>query len=374
MPRSQQIPAFSGVASYLGLADRPHSAHHVFRPSAFCRRDEGGDYAQGYSEPDGIQASGGAGPSGAEAGPGPGQGRAGRGCAWQGRRPPQEGRQGQHELGQQGGPIGVESRFPKIEAPKASKALQDAARQQDWRQQAQNLPPAGPLVSVNKSGVKPQVLSLPEGKGSVRGMGLTFKTNLQTGSASLSLPISLPPARRGVGPSLSFDYSSGGSQGVAGLGWGFDVGFIARQADKGLPRYLDDIDHFVYNGGRELVRVSPATGEVIPAEYGGAGARYYRAQIEGLLMRFFRMGDTPQTTYWVAQDKDGTLYYFGGDDSGLDQDALVCEQGSNGPAPASSAGTWSSCATCTATRCATYTRRTRARRTWPRCSTTTTPR
>jgi RHS repeat-associated protein len=292
---------------------------------ARSEQDEGGDYAQGYSEPDGNQASDAPDPRRLKQAPDPVKEALGADAPGKDDDLLRKADKANTSSASKADRTALESRFPKIEAPKASKALQDAARQQDWRQQAQNLPPAGPLVSVNKSGVKPQVLSLPEGKGSVRGMGLTFKTNLQTGSASLSLPISLPPARRGVGPSLSFDYSSGGSQGVAGLGWGFDVGFIARQADKGLPRYLDDIDHFVYNGGRELVRVSPTTGEVIPAEYGGAGARYYRAKVEGLLMRFFRMGSSPQSTYWVAQDKDGTLYYFGGDDSGLDMDALVCD-------------------------------------------------
>jgi len=198
--------------------------------------------------------------------------------------------------------------------------------------------PLGPLISVNKSGVKPQVLSLPEGKGTVQGMGLTFKTNLQTGSASLGLPITVPPGRRGLGPSLSLDYSSGGSQGVVGLGWGLEVGFIARQSDRGMPRYQDDIDRYVYNGGQELVRVSGAPGEAMP-DFGGMpgwnggsgdGPRYYRAKLEGLLMRFFRLGNTPQTTYWVAQDKDGTLYFFGGDDLGLEQESLVCELGSSG--------------------------------------------
>ncbi|MDY0003791.1 MAG: toxin TcdB middle/N-terminal domain-containing protein, partial [Polyangia bacterium] len=310
--------------------------------------DEGNDYAQGYSDPDEWeqQANDAPDPRRLKQAPDPVKDSLGADApgkdddllrkADQANRADKASRAGT-SAASKADRTALESRFPKIEAPKASKGAQaakDAARlqgQQDWRRQAQDLTPAGPLISVNKSGVKPQVLSLPEGKGSVRGMGLTFRTNLQTGSASLSVPISLPPARRGLGPSLSFDYSSGGSQGVAGLGWGFDVGFIARQTDKGLPRYLDDIDRFVYNGGRELVRVVPAQGEVLPDEYGGAGARYYRAQIEGLLMRFFRMGSSPQSTYWVAEDKDGTLYYFGGDDSGVvDPDALVCEQGTGG--------------------------------------------
>jgi hypothetical protein len=113
---------------------------------------------------------------------------------------------------------------------------------------------------------------------------------------------------------------------VAGLGWNFGVGFIARQTDQGLPVYDDELDHFVYNGGRELVRVDPtAAGEQIPARFGGASAKYYRAKIEGLFMRFFRLTDSQGMTYWVAQDKDGTEYWFGGDESGTEPGSLICD-------------------------------------------------
>jgi hypothetical protein len=179
----------------------------------------------------------------------------------------------------------------------------------------------GPLVSVNKSGVTPQVLSLPKGNGTVQGLGLTFKTNLQTGSASLSIPFTLPPARRGLGPSLSLDYSSGGGQGTVGLGWSFDVGFIAIQTDQGLPRY-DGSDRYVYNGGQELVRVQPGT-EQLPT-WADAN-HYYRPKLEGLFMRFFLLGAGTASPYWVAQDKDGTLYYFGGSSTGLDLASLTCD-------------------------------------------------
>jgi RHS repeat-associated protein len=180
----------------------------------------------------------------------------------------------------------------------------------------------GPLVSVNKSGVTPQVLSLPKGNGTVQGLGLTFQTNLQTGSASLSIPFTVPPARRGLGPALGLGYSSGGGQSVSGLGWSFDVGFIALQTDQGLPRY-DGTDRYVYNGGQELVRVQPGT-EALPTW--ADPDHYYRSKLEGLFMRFFLLGAGTGSPYWVAQDRDGTLYYFGGTGSAMDHTALVADE------------------------------------------------
>ena len=102
------------------------------------------------------------------------------------------------------------------------------------------------------------------------------------------------------------------------------MGFIARQTDQGLPVYNDNVDHFVYNGGRELVRVG-ADGETMPDW--AVDAPYYRAKIEGLFMRFYRMnsGGANGPVYWKAQDKDGTLYFFGGTDEGVDEDALICD-------------------------------------------------
>ena len=39
-------------------------------------------------------------------------------------------------------------------------------------------------------------------------------------------------------------------------------------------------------------------------------------------MRFFFVNAGTSGSYWVAQDKDGTLYYFGGTAEGTDPDAL----------------------------------------------------
>ena len=62
---------------------------------------------------------------------------------------------------------------------------------------------------VGKTGVTPQALALPEGTGSIQGMGESFSANLNTGSGTFSVPIGLPSGRRGVQPSIGLAYSTG---------------------------------------------------------------------------------------------------------------------------------------------------------------------
>ncbi|MFZ5785275.1 MAG: SpvB/TcaC N-terminal domain-containing protein, partial [Acidobacteriota bacterium] len=88
-----------------------------------------------------------------------------------------------------------------------------------------------------RSGVTPEALSLPDGGGSIEGMGESFQALLSSGQASFTVPIALPPGRAGLGAGLSLSYSSGGGSSLVGIGWSLGVPFIARQTDRGLPRY-----------------------------------------------------------------------------------------------------------------------------------------
>src|SRR5690606_192430 len=113
----------------------------------------------------------------------------------------------------------------------------------------------------DKSGVTAQAISIPKGAGSVKGMEESFSAQLSTGIATFSVPFALMQARGGAQPSLGLSYSSAGGTGPAGQGWSVGVPFIARQTDRGLPKYDDQAnwhpnqDRFVYNGGQELVPI-----------------------------------------------------------------------------------------------------------------------
>ncbi len=167
----------------------------------------------------------------------------------------------------------------------------------------------------DKTGVSSQAISVPQGTGKVQGMGESFSTQMSTGAATFSVPFAMPDARGAAQPSLSLSYSSGGGHGLAGVGWDVGVPFIARQTDRGLPKYDDrpawhpNQDRFVFNGGQELVPiclVSGATcanaisGEVMPAW--ADGYQYFRARVEGSYLRFFWSADHRT---WRVQSKSG---------------------------------------------------------------------
>lgn len=193
---------------------------------------------------------------------------------------------------------------------------------------AESTPPDAVPVSLPTgeaaSGVTPQAISLPNAEGSVEGMGESFAPILSSGTATFSVPIALPPGRAGVQPSLALSYASTGGNSCVGIGWNLSAPFIARQTDRGLPRYIDDDrwhgdeDRFLYNGGQELIPVDDEDiaavddsghnygATAVPAEV--TGWQQYRARVEGGFMRFFR---SPDSRRWVVQSKDGTRFDFG---------------------------------------------------------------
>ncbi|MBI5489050.1 MAG: hypothetical protein HY905_17075 [Deltaproteobacteria bacterium] len=182
--------------------------------------------------------------------------------------------------------------------------------------------PASLPTGEDRSAVKPQVIPLPSGEGKIEGMGESFAPQLNTGTATFSIPIALPPGRAGAQPSLAIIYSSSGGNGPLGIGWDLAVPFIARQLDKGMPTYRDlsgglANDRFKYNGGQELVQIlTSGPGEtfqlpgvcVDSTPCGPSGWLYFRARVEGAFLRFFLRGDGRQ---WKVQDKNGTWFTFG---------------------------------------------------------------
>src|SRR5438094_4325392 len=75
----------------------------------------------------------------------------------------------------------------------------------------------------DKSGVKPQVLSLPSGPGSIEGLGESFEPQLNTGEASYQVKLVVPPGRNRHQPELTIQYSSSAGNGHFGIGWNLPV-------------------------------------------------------------------------------------------------------------------------------------------------------
>jgi RHS repeat-associated protein len=142
---------------------------------------------------------------------------------------------------------------------------------------------------ADKSGVRPNVISVPGGPGTIKGLGEQFQPSLNTGSATYEVALDLPPGRAGFTPSLALRYDSGQGAGTVGTGWSLDVGSVQLDTAHGVPRYQPDD------------RVSWAGQELVPV-----GGNIYRLKIEGSFLRFERGKD-----YWAATSRDGTSYGFG---------------------------------------------------------------
>ncbi|MFA5088126.1 MAG: FG-GAP-like repeat-containing protein [Candidatus Omnitrophota bacterium] len=120
--------------------------------------------------------------------------------------------------------------------------------------------------------------------------------DLQTGSASTSVAINVPPGRNGIQPNLTLLYNSNMRNGILGAGWVLELGSIQRSTKRGVPKY-NSTDNFV------LLQSGSAQELVYDRDAG-----FYRPDIEGSFMKIIYDSGVDQ---WVATDKTGVKYYFG---------------------------------------------------------------
>jgi len=156
------------------------------------------------------------------------------------------------------------------------------------------------------TGVSEQRVVLPDGPGSLGGVGENANVDLNMGLVQYAVPFALPEGYPEVTPQLGLSYSSGSGSSEVGIGWSLKVPAIERMSLRGLPEYTAD-DEFAANGDDELVRIS-----------GSAGVDVYRARFEGTFIRytFYQQTSKGAGGYWKAELPSGTVAYYGADDKG----------------------------------------------------------
>ena len=146
----------------------------------------------------------------------------------------------------------------------------------------------------------------------------SFNVNSR-GQVEYSIPLAVPPGRAGMTPQLALSYSSGGGDGLLGLGWSISgLSMISRcpattaqDSFKGGINF-DANDRFCFDGQR-LIAVSGVD---------GAAGTEYRTEVESFtrVKSYSKAGNGP--AYFTAETKAGLTMYFGKDPSASGTDSV----------------------------------------------------
>lgn len=173
----------------------------------------------------------------------------------------------------------------------------------------------------------------------------------QDGAAHINYPIVIPPGRNGMQPNLAIQYNSEGGNGWMGLGWNIDVPAITLDTRWGVPEFASHESEIYLLGGEQLVypKTNPGDGEnnpgddapylphrhrtfeangetfytTAPQPRNSSGSKTFYLRKEGSFTKIERFGTSPSTYYWKVTSTDGTIYWYGADESGsiIDQNS-----------------------------------------------------
>lgn len=141
--------------------------------------------------------------------------------------------------------------------------------------------------------------------GTVAGEGST-----EAGAASYRIPISVPPGRAGLEPSVALTYSSRGGNGIAGVGWSLSASSAVQRCPQTLEQdgrtrgVRFDVDDRLCLDGQRLLRVAGSG-------YGQSGAEY-RTEIDSFA-RITQVGGglTGSATCFKVEQKSGRVLHYG---------------------------------------------------------------
>ncbi|WP_158620331.1 MULTISPECIES: FG-GAP-like repeat-containing protein [Corallococcus] len=124
-----------------------------------------------------------------------------------------------------------------------------------------------------------QTLRLPDGPGSVRGLGDDVSVDGFSAQVLYSVPLELPQGIGGFAPALALTYSGELGNGSVGVGWTLPVMSIRRSLRPGVPSYMaaDELELVGISGGGRLVPLADGTwrlegsGQQVKVEQSGSG-------------------------------------------------------------------------------------------------------
>lgn len=157
-------------------------------------------------------------------------------------------------------------------------------------------------VSAASATLAPGVSSIPSGYTPVNAsVG-------ESGEASISIPITVPPGTGGMEPKLAIAYSSQGGNGPLGVGFG--VSGISAVARTGPAPYLDGIKGGITFGPNDRFTIDGQRLILYSGTWGADGSEY-RTENESFAKITFHILGTNGASYWEMKTKAGLTYSYG---------------------------------------------------------------
>jgi RHS repeat-associated protein len=198
--------------------------------------------------------------------------------------------------------------------------LSDAASQttQELWNSVSNLAKSGSFA-VSDAAIQSLAGELPAHDATV---GTTAgQAGVSGGSASYSIPIVLPPGRKGMQPNISLSYSSRSGNGIAGMGWSISgLSSVHRcpmtVEQDGQIRAVDySLNDRLCLDGQRLVATS--------GTYGAVNTKY-ATEIDSFARITQLGGDlNAVNSYFKVEYKSGEISYFGATSTGLDNARVI---------------------------------------------------
>lgn len=104
----------------------------------------------------------------------------------------------------------------------------------------------------------PPTLSLPQ-EGEIQQRDATFTVDTMTGSATLQIPIWIPPARNNFSPDVTLSYHSQAGSSPFGLGWQLSLPTIRRMTSPTPTYQQEEFETYLFNEQHELVPMFTST-------------------------------------------------------------------------------------------------------------------
>ena len=173
-------------------------------------------------------------------------------------------------------------------------------------------PPPGPFTPPDDTAFPDDTIVNPSPPLGDDNVGtLQANAGVSGGQASYSIPIVVPPGRKGMQPSVSLNYSSSSGNGLVGVGWNLGAtSAVSRCSATAItdqftaaPQYHATRDRLCLDG-RRLV---PEDGYT----YGASGAKY-RTELESWVQVTQNGALNSGSTSFTAKYKNGRVSTFGG--------------------------------------------------------------